>query len=403
MIRSRAEGVFDQEESGAMLTPHKFLSSEAAELLTVRALRRFSGFTLDIDFMVPQGLIVLFGPSGSGKSLTLQALAGLCQLDKAHIALGSKLWHDSDKHSFLPPQERHVGYVPQNYALFPHLTVAQNIAFGLKLRGQQAQRRIAELVNLVHLDGVELLRPAQLSGGQQQRVALARALAAEPQLLLLDEPLSALDAAVRETLREELRTFYERVRVPMVLVTHDAQEARMLADSVVVIQQGRVLQTGSAEQVFRTPHTTEVANLVGLHTRWSGTVVDIEPKEERREVTIDVNGLILKAWQASTTSYTLGQQVTVGIRTDELQISKTALSDQQQPSFRGTIDRIRERGTFSTVTVHLSANVQVDVPVMRWQQRTFGLVAGTEITLQVAREAVHLFADALGRDKSCPY
>ena len=403
MICSRAEGVSEQEELGAMLTPHKFPSSEAAELLTVRALRHFSGFTLDIDFTVPQGLIVLFGPSGSGKSLTLQALAGLCPLDTAHIALGSRLWHESDKHICLPPQERHVGYVPQNYALFPHLTVTQNIAFGLKLRGQQAQRRIAELVNLVHLDGVEQLRPAQLSGGQQQRVALARALAAEPQLLLLDEPLSALDAVVRETLREELRTFYERVRVPMVLVTHDAQEARMLADSVVVIQQGRVLQTGSAEQVFRTPYTTEVADLVGLHTRWSGTVVDIEPMEERREVTIDVNGLILKAWQASTTSYTLGQQVTVGIRTDELQISKTTLSDQPQPSFRGTIDRIRERGTFSTVTVHLSANVQVDIPVMRWQQRTLGLVTGTEITLQVAREAVHLFADALGRDKSCPY
>lgn len=403
MIHSYAKDIFEKEEPNAVVRPHTILASEMTEMLTVRALRSFSGFTLDIDFTVPQGLIVLFGPSGSGKSLTLQALAGLCRLDKAHMALGHKLWHDSDKHIFLPPQERHVGYVPQNYALFPHLTVTQNIAFGLKLRGQQARRRIAELVGLVHLDGLEQLRPAQLSGGQQQRVALARALAAEPQLLLLDEPLSALDAAVREELREELRTFYERVRVPMVLVTHDAQEAHMLADSVVVIEQGRVLQTGSAEQVFRAPHGTHVADLVGMHTRWSGTVVDTKPVGERREVTIDVDGLILKAWQESTTSYTMGQQVTVGIRTDELQIIDTTPSDQRQPSFSGTIGTIREQGMFSTVTVHLSANVQVDVPVMRWQQRTLDLVRGTVITLHVAREAVHLFADAHGRDKSCPY
>ena len=394
MIHSRTKNVLEQEESDTMNPSHAIAPSETTEMLTIRAVRHFPGFTLNIDFTVPPGLTVLFGPSGSGKSLTLQALAGLCQLDSAHIALGHRLWHDSEKRFFLPPQQRRVGYVPQSYALFPHLNVAQNIAFGLKLRGQQARQRIAELINLVHLDGLEHLRPAQLSGGQQQRVALARALATEPHLLLLDEPLSALDAAVRETLREELRAFYERVRVPMVLVTHDAQEAHMLADTVVVLQHGRVLQTGSTEQVFRSPATEQVADLVGMHTRWHGTIESIEQVGTHREITLNIEGLRLKAWQTADIASMVGQSVTVGIRTDELQIDLGKSAEQQQGIFSARIGTIRERGTFSLVTVYLSPTMQVDIPVMRWQQRSLALSEGTEVMLHIPREAVHLFADA---------
>jgi len=394
MIHSRTKNVLEQEESDTMNPSHAIAPSGTAEMLTIRAVRHFPGFTLNIDFTVPAGLTVLFGPSGSGKSLTLQALAGLCQLDSAHIALGHRLWHDSEKRFFLPPQQRRVGYVPQSYALFPHLNVAQNIAFGLKLRGQQARQRIAELINLVHLDGLERLRPAQLSGGQQQRVALARALATEPHLLLLDEPLSALDAAVRETLREELRAFYERVRVPMVLVTHDAQEAHVLADTIVVLQHGHVLQTGSTEQVFRSPATEQVADLVGMHTRWHGTIGRIEQVGARQEITLNVDGLTLKAWQTADTTYRVGQSVTVGIRTDELQIGLDESSEQQQGILSGRVGTIRERGTFSLVTVYLSPTMQVDIPVMRWQQRALALAEGTEVMLHIPHEAVHLFADA---------
>jgi molybdate transport system ATP-binding protein len=394
MIHSRTKSVLEQEESDTMNPSHAIAPSETTEMLTIRAVRHFPGFTLNIDFTVPPGLTVLFGPSGSGKSLTLQALAGLCQLDSAHIALGHRLWHDSEKRFFLPPQQRRVGYVPQSYALFPHLTVAQNIAFGLKLRGQQARQRVAELINLVHLDGLEHLRPAQLSGGQQQRVALARALATEPHLLLLDEPLSALDAAVRETLREELRAFYERVRVPMVLVTHDAQEAHMLADTVVVLQHGRVLQTGSTEQVFRSPATEQVADLVGMHTRWHSTIESIEQVGTHREITLNIEGLRLKAWQTADIASMVGQSVTVGIRTDELQIDLGKSAEQQQGIFSARIGTIRERGTFSLVTVYLSPTMQVDIPVMRWQQRSLALSEGTEVMLHIPREAVHLFADA---------
>lgn len=243
-------GSAEREENTAIDT------TKGALVVTIQ--RDLPGFSLDIDFSVPHGLTVLFGPSGSGKSLTLQSIAGLFPLDTAHIALDEMIWQDSAAGIYLPPQQRHVGYVPQNYALFPHLTVEQNIAFGLKARSERARRaerrqherqRVRELIDLMQLGGLERQRPAQLSGGQQQRVALARALATNPHLLLLDEPFSSLDAAVRETLREEMRAFHERVHVPILLVTHDAAEARMLADTIIVIQQGRVLQAGSPDQV----------------------------------------------------------------------------------------------------------------------------------------------------------
>ena len=168
--------------------------SQRVESLAIAIQKRLPHFSLDISFQVLAGRTVLFGPSGSGKSVTLKAIAGLFPLDCAYIRSGATVWHDSDAGLFLPPQRRGIGYLPQNYALFPHLTVAQNIAFGQRAQRETAGKRVSELISLMQLHGLERLRPAQLSGGQQQRVALARALASEPQLLLLDEPWSALDA-----------------------------------------------------------------------------------------------------------------------------------------------------------------------------------------------------------------
>jgi molybdate transport system ATP-binding protein len=174
-------------------------------MLEVRLQKSFDGFRLDIDFTVEGGLVVLFGPSGSGKSLTLQALAGTVQPDTGRIVLDGQPLYDSASRLDLPPQQRRVGYVPQHYALFPHLTVTQNIGFGLTRLSRRARaQRVAELLDLCSIQGLEHRLPRQLSGGQQQRVALARALAVQPRLLLLNEPFAALDMMLRETLREEL-------------------------------------------------------------------------------------------------------------------------------------------------------------------------------------------------------
>jgi ABC-type sulfate/molybdate transport systems ATPase subunit len=241
-------------------------------MLTMRLQRRLGNFQLAVDVRVPLGLIVLFGPSGAGKSLTLRCLAGLLRPERGYISLDGQTLFDTESSLNLPPQARRVGYVPQHYALFPHLTVAENVRFALpeplqRTKGRQGRaerdRRVSELLSSLQLEGLERRYPSTLSGGQQQRVALARALAAEPCLLLLDEPFNALDAAVRERLRDMLRGFQRRFAIPIVLVTHDHQEVQQLADTVVAIQQGKVVQVGSVEEIFYAPRTLDVARLTG--------------------------------------------------------------------------------------------------------------------------------------------
>src|SRR5579863_199012 len=258
--------------------PHNaaLLQHEKDGQLSVQLEHQLGRFHLDVDFRVPLGLIVLFGHSGAGKSLTLQSLAGLLHPKRGRIAVDGQLLFESQKNVDLPSQARRIGYVPQRYALFPHLTVEQNIRFALpnspiwsRDRGRsldhkkRRKARVAELLSALELQDLAQRYPGNLSGGQQQRVALARALAAEPRLLLLDEPFNALDSSVRERLRASLKSFQRRFAIPIVLVTHDHAEAQQLADTVIVMQHGHVEQVGSSQDVFFAPRTANVAQLVG--------------------------------------------------------------------------------------------------------------------------------------------
>jgi ABC-type sulfate/molybdate transport systems ATPase subunit len=404
MIGHRA-GQFEEQLPSALVSPTE--ASHKVGALTVEIRRGLPGFTLDIAFSVPHGLTVLFGPSGSGKSLTLQSIAGLFSLASGKIVLDDMVWHDSAAGIQLPPQRRHVGYVPQNYALFPHLSVEQNIAFGLKTRGRLARQRVGELIDLMQLDGLERQRPAQLSGGQQQRVALARALAADSRLLLLDEPFSSLDAAVREILREEMRAFHERVHVPIVLVTHDAIEARTLADTVVVIQQGRVLQVGTSDAVFRSPRTRAVAALVGMHTCWTGKVIDIVTAQHAstnasQAVALEVEGLSLYASIPATMPVHPGQTLEFGMRTDELRIfdhgtagrmlEKTSESTMMVACAPGIVVRNQDRGTFHSITVRLETGQVLDIPMIARELHDLHIGVGSPVTLGIPAEAVHVFS-----------
>src|ERR1051326_8231211 len=221
-------------------------------------------------------LTVLFGPSGSGKSTTLRCLAGLEKPDCGMIRFGDEIWFDAERSIFLPPQQRRIGYLFQDYALFPHLTVGQNIAYGLgKLSAGERRERIEKMTALLGLAGLEHRYPRQLSGGQQQRVALARALVCRPRLLLLDEPLSALDAPTREHLRRQLRHWLVQLRIATIVVTHDRVEAIALGDHVVIFEGGRVRQSGSVEQVFSAPVDLAVARIVGVDTIERGKVVQV--------------------------------------------------------------------------------------------------------------------------------
>ncbi|BAH39928.1 molybdenum ABC transporter ATP-binding protein [Gemmatimonas aurantiaca T-27] len=215
-------------------------------VLDVTIRRRLPTFELDIAFRIHNGIAALVGPSGSGKTLTLRAIAGLLHVT-GRIVLNTRVLLDINgarARIDLPARDRHIGYVFQHYALFPHYTAAQNIAYGLQhLPRRVRDARVQDMLALVRLEQHAQKRPASLSGGEQQRIALARALAPSPSLLLLDEPLSALDAPLRRTLGAELRTLHRETGVPMLLVTHDPDEAARIADVTVEIDAGKVITT----------------------------------------------------------------------------------------------------------------------------------------------------------------
>jgi molybdate transport system ATP-binding protein len=212
-------------------------------VLSVALTKRLEGFTLDIAWTGTERVVALLGPSGSGKTVTLHCLAGLLRPDQGRIELDGTVLFDAESGIDVPTRARRLGYVLQGYALFPHLTVEQNLAYGLHAwpRAKRA-KRVAEVLERLGLSPLALRHPRELSGGQQQRVALGRALAPDPAILLLDEPLSALDAPLRRQLRAELVATLREWDTTTVLVTHDLSEAYELADQIVVYERGRVLQ-----------------------------------------------------------------------------------------------------------------------------------------------------------------
>jgi molybdate transport system ATP-binding protein len=221
------------------------------------------------------GVTVLFGPSGSGKTTVLRSLAGLERPEEGMIQFEDAVWFDAARGIFLKPQARQIGFVPQDYALFPHLSVANNVGYGLnELSASERQGRVAETLRWLELEGLEARLPRELSGGQQQRVALARALVRRPRLLLLDEPLSALDAPTRLRLRGELRRLLAQAQTPTILVTHDRLEALTLGDEVVVMAGGRIVQQGAVPEVFSRPASVAVAGIVAVETVQPGKVVE---------------------------------------------------------------------------------------------------------------------------------
>lgn len=209
--------------------------------LSVSIQRALGDFTLNVAFDSGHGITALLGPSGAGKTLTLRAIAGLLTPDTGRISVSAHVLFDAAARIDIPARARRVGYVFQHYAVFPHLTVADNVAYGLHRMPREARAsRVLEMLDTVGLSEFASRRPHTLSGGQLQRVALARAIAPGPQMLLLDEPLAALDAPLRQRLGADLRALHERTAIPMVLVTHDPDEAARMADTVITLRGGRV-------------------------------------------------------------------------------------------------------------------------------------------------------------------
>jgi len=253
--------------------------------------KRFGDFVAldDVSLEIDDGSLTdLLGPSGSGKSTLLRVIAGLEQPDSGVVLLGGR------NVTSLPAHRRGIGFVFQHYAAFKHMTVAKNVAFGLDIRKRpkaEIKQRVAELIELVHLDGLGDRYPSQLSGGQRQRMALARALAVEPDVLLLDEPFGALDAQVRKDLREWLRRLHDEIHVTTVIVTHDQEEAMEVADSVVVMQRGRIEQEGPPRELYENPVNRFVMSFVGPVNELGEALV----RPHDVEITLSPNGTTIAA------------------------------------------------------------------------------------------------------------
>ena len=223
------------------------------------------------------GITVLFGQSGAGKTLTLEAVAGLLTPDRGRIAIHDRPVFDAATGLNVPPYDRRLGYVVQNYALFPHLTVAQNVAYGVfDLPRAERERQVDDLLRTLSIHELSDRRPARISGGQAQRTALARALVRRPAALLLDEPFAALDEGVALTLRRELRRLVRDLNLPVLMVTHDLTEASHIGDRIAVMDAGRILQVGDRPDVLQRPHSARVARLLGIANVLDGEVAATE-------------------------------------------------------------------------------------------------------------------------------
>jgi len=264
-------------------------------------------------------LTTLLGPSGCGKTTTLNCIAGLDPIDAGVIRVGDFVLNDTQRHIAVPPEQRELGMVFQSYALWPHMTVYDNLAFGLKLQkvsDADCRKRIQSVLELVGLAEMEQRYPFQLSGGQQQRVALARAVVTQPRLLLLDEPLSNLDAKVREQARFWLRDFQHRLGITTVYVTHDQAEALAISDMVAVMSNGKLLQYAPPREVYEHPTSKFVADFIGVSSFLSGTIV--ERASHATSVKIE-SGEILTSSRAAPA----GDQVIVAIRSERIRLLPT--------------------------------------------------------------------------------
>ena len=268
--------------------------------LVLEVKKALPGFTLDVAWEAGDEVVTLFGPSGAGKTLTLQCLAGLVRPDSGRIVVNGTVFFDGALGVDVPTQRRRLGYVFQGYALFPHLNVRDNVGYGLRYLAAPARReRTREVLERLGLADLASRRPRELSGGQQQRVALGRALAPDPALILLDEPLSALDLPLRQALRDDLRAVLAEWRTAAVLVTHDFTEAYRLGDRIVVYEAGRVIQTAPRAELLWQPASERVAGIVGIRNVLHGTVLKATPDR----IQFHWRGQLLEAVNSPRRSY----------------------------------------------------------------------------------------------------
>jgi len=349
-----------------------------------------SGVRVHAALHLPPGpsVTVLFGPSGAGKTTLLRCIAGLEKLTTGRIVFSGEVWADVARRRHVPTQKRRIGYLFQDYALFPHLNVSENIGFGIHhLSSDMRRDRIRTTAANLQIEDLLDRLPSELSGGQQQRVALARALVREPELLLLDEPLSALDGAARDHVRSELARLLRRLQIPAIIVTHDWVDALSLGDRLHVMSRGVVLQEGTPQEVFSKPQHAEVASAVGMENLLTGRV---------RERSADVVALEVgraELYAVDTQDDHVEYFVCIRGENVTLETGRAGQSSARN-NLQGRVKEISHIGSLMKVVVDVGFDLVA--LVTRQAAADMGIVQGVEVFAAFKASAVHLIPRSSG-------
>ena len=333
--------------------------------LSVRLTRNFrpgtdsAGFGLQVEFMAERGITVLFGPSGAGKSLTLNCIAGFEKPDAGRILLGDRILFDAEARVNLRPQDRQCGYVFQSHALFPHMTVRENLMFAAERHPRlERHRRVTEMLERFGLTEIAGRRPAKISGGQNQRCSIARALITTPRALLLDEPAAGLDATLRGELSDVLKQVRDVLEIPLLLVTHDFDDAMTLADRVLVYSGGRIVQSGSADSVRTHPASGEIARMFGPTNILDAEILALDPG--RNSSRVRINGTEINARYLP--GHFRGDRIRMNARPDELTVHGSRAENRMEVR----LERTLERANF--IELRFAPALVVFAPRHDWEQ-----------------------------------
>jgi molybdate transport system ATP-binding protein len=343
-------------------------------------------FLLDLDVEVPPGITILFGPSGAGKSTLLDCIAGLTQPDAGRIAIDGEVVFDSEKNVNVPPQCRHVAYVFQSLALFPHMTAEANVAYGLRDAPEQERRaRVAEILEMFRVEKLRARKPREISGGEKQRVALARSLVTLPRVLLLDEPLTGLDAELKASIIDDLRAWNAAQKIPIFYVTHSREEVDALGERVVALEHGKIVSEGTPREVLDAPRRRRLAQAAGFENLLSGTVLDLREPDGVMRVRLAYSPCEIEVPLGHAAP---GDRVRVAIRAGDILLATErprALSARNV--LEGRIVSLERRGTL--VVGRVDCGAVFTVHVTPGAERTLELAAGKKVWLVLKTHSCH--------------
>jgi molybdate transport system ATP-binding protein len=348
-------------------------------------------FLLDVSIEVSPGITILFGPSGAGKSTLLDCIAGLARPDAGRIAAGEEVLFDSQAGLNRPPQSRRIAYVFQTLALFPHLSAEENVAYGLDgLPHGEPVARVGEILKAFRVEKLRARKPPEISGGERQRIALARSLVTQPRVLLLDEPLTGLDAELKAAIVDDLRAWNAARRIPILYVTHTREEVDALGERVIAMDRGRVFSTGTPLEVLEAPRRRRLAQAAGFENLLGGTVVDLREADGVMRVRLNESLCEIEV----PLGYAIaGDKVRVAIRAGDILLATSQPHDLSARNIiEGRIVAMETRGTLVRARVE-GGGVEFIVHVTPGAVRTLALAAGLQVWLVLKTHSCHLVED----------